>query len=247
MPDHAHMKTAAGGKVGKTAGYHHGDLRSALLDAARCLIETKGPEGFTMKDASRMAGVSVAAPYRHFDDRDSFIYALVEEEFSTLGAKMAAIRDREAPGSPEAIHAMGMTYLYHAIERPGMFQLMFASTKTQTLSETKGERISEGDKCFGTLVSVVEAFVARHGGDAGDVMGLVAQLWTIVHGTASLCIHEKLDYMIPNADIEDIVHEAEYNLLSGYLKRRGLSPRGDGIKALSPVSHAQPVATTDEH
>ena len=74
-------------------GYHHGNLRQALVDAALKLIEEKGPDGFSVAEACRMAGVSTAAPYKHFKDREEILHAVILEAMHRMGAAMQAAAD----------------------------------------------------------------------------------------------------------------------------------------------------------
>src|SRR4029078_1126038 len=71
-------------------GYHHGNLREALIAAARRLIAVHGPQGFTLNEASRTAGVSPSAPYRHFRDRNALIEATAEEGFNLFRERLLA-------------------------------------------------------------------------------------------------------------------------------------------------------------
>ncbi len=204
-------------KARRAGGYHHGDLRSALLDAARQLIEDRGPNEFTMKDASQMAGVSVAAPYRHFSDREGLLAALTDEEFRIRATELETIRDSLPLGSIDAIIAMGQSYVSRAVERPGLFHLIFGSERPDPAGGPHHLETSNGDRCFGALVGAVMAFVEAHSCPKDDVMGLVGQLWSIVHGAASLQIHHNFQRMLPEIDTQALIHDAAHNLLTGYL------------------------------
>lgn len=196
--------------------YHHGDLRTALLSAARHLLEERGPDGFTMKDASQMAGVSVAAPYRHFSDRDALLAALSETAFQERGEEMEQILARHAEGSIEAIIEMGQCYVRHAVEQPGMFAVMFGSGDE---TEDKYPNLHQAaDRCFGTLLAAISAFIKAHNRSEEDLLNIAAQLWAMVHGTASLQIQESFTKKIPTIDIMQMVeHGSRYTLL-GYLQ-----------------------------
>ena len=107
-------------------GYHHGNLKEALVRAALDLIAEKGPAGFTFADAARSAGVSPAAPYRHFVDRRALLSTLAAEGFTELAAVYRkAIGAGKTPRTRLAVS--GRAYLAFAAERPQLFWLMFAS------------------------------------------------------------------------------------------------------------------------
>src|SRR6201996_5494872 len=95
--------------------YHHGDLKRALTSAALTLVAEKGPKGFTLTEAARRAGVSAAAPYRHFADKAELLAAVAEQGFRDLHTSLAA----EAPSSPSArVTALGRAYVRWAVAHP---------------------------------------------------------------------------------------------------------------------------------
>src|ERR1700760_3490751 len=92
-------------------GYHHGNLREALIDAAVELIATKGPAGFTIAEAARLAGVSPAAPYRHFRDADALLAEVALRGFERLAATLSAAWNEGRPDPVAAFEALGSAYL----------------------------------------------------------------------------------------------------------------------------------------
>src|ERR1700761_7772584 len=108
-------------------GYHHGNLREALLQAALDLIAQKGAAGFTFADAARMAGVSPAAPYRHFRDRDELLSSIAQRGFEQFEALLAAAWDDGRPDTLSAFERVGKAYLAFAREEPAYYSAMFES------------------------------------------------------------------------------------------------------------------------
>jgi AcrR family transcriptional regulator len=106
-------------------GYHHGDLRVALLASAAELLDEGGPEAVSLRECARRAGVSHAAPYRHFATKEALLLALAEEGFDGLAAAgdeaMRRVRDPR-----ERLDAYGVAYVHFALEHPARFRLMFA-------------------------------------------------------------------------------------------------------------------------
>ena len=105
--------------------YHHGNLREALIQAARELIKEKGPAGFTFADAARSAGVSAAAPYRHFRDREALLADVAREGFRRFEAMLST---GWADGKPDALTAfnnVGRAYLAFARAEPAYYAAMF--------------------------------------------------------------------------------------------------------------------------
>ena len=113
-------------QVTRSRSYHHGDLKAALKDAALKLVREHGPRGFSLNEASRLAGVSVAAPYRHFADKDALLAelicdgnALLEHELREASAKAISIPDR--------MLEVGMAYIHFANAHRDYFAVIFNS------------------------------------------------------------------------------------------------------------------------
>jgi len=148
--------------------YHHGALRSALLEAAGDILETDGASALSLREAARRAGVSHSAPYRHFPNRDSLLAALAAEGFSLL---------REAAGKrPEG--DMGLGYVEFALTHPHRFRLMFGGQLR--LDEHPGLR-AQAEENFADL----QGAFASLGADAPFA---AAAAWSLVHGLASLML-----------------------------------------------------------
>lgn len=158
--------------------YHHGALRQALLDGARDMLTERGAEGFSLSALARRLGVSTAAPYRHFADRDALLDALCVEGYGLFGAALdRAARTTDDPR--ELLHALGVAYLTFAREHPALFGIMFAD---------RGDSVVEaGAPTFEPLVRAIVA--AQHVGalppDA-DPRVLSRTVWAALHGLAVL-------------------------------------------------------------
>ena len=108
-------------------GYHHGNLRQALVDAALELIEDKGPTGFTLSEAAKEAGVTPAAVYRHFEGRDDLIAECARQGFEIFSELMEYAYDTGQPSALAAFEATGRAYLAFARRHPGHYVAMFES------------------------------------------------------------------------------------------------------------------------
>src|SRR3954454_11603001 len=116
--------TNRGGDGGRR-GYHHGNLREALVRAALDLIAQKGPAGFTFAEAARLAGVSPAAPYRHFRDRDALLAEIARNGFERFAGKLEAAWNNGIPTPLSAFENLGRAYLDFAREEPASYAVMF--------------------------------------------------------------------------------------------------------------------------
>jgi len=108
-------------------GYHHGNLRQALVEAALALIAEKGPQGFTLSEAAKAADVTPAAVYRHFAGRDDLLAEVARQGFDIFAALMEYAYDAGRPTPLAAFEATGRAYLAFARRYPGHYQAMFES------------------------------------------------------------------------------------------------------------------------
>lgn len=108
-------------------GYHHGNLRQALVDAALQLIELKGPTGFTLSEAAKQAGVTPAAVYRHFEGREDLIAEAALQGYEIFGDLMQYAYESGQPSALQAFEATGRAYLAFARRYPGHYIAMFES------------------------------------------------------------------------------------------------------------------------
>ena len=108
-------------------GYHHGNLRQALVDGALKLIEVRGPSGFTLSEAAKQAGVTPAAVYRHFEGRDDLIAEAARQGYEIFADLMEYAYDKGQPSALAAFESTGRAYLAFARKYPGHYVAMFES------------------------------------------------------------------------------------------------------------------------
>ena len=108
-------------------GYHHGNLKQALIEAALSLIEAKGPTGFTLSEAAKTAGVTPAAVYRHYQGREDLIAEAARQGFEMFADLMQFAYDKGQPSALAAFEATGRAYLAFARKQPGHYIAMFES------------------------------------------------------------------------------------------------------------------------
>ena len=204
------MRKIAAKKVRRKAHYHHGELRDALIRATRELVEQRGAENFTLADACRVAGVTTAAPYRHFRGKEEILEEIASRGFEELGNRTTAILAEKGEGTLEGIVAMGQAYIAFAVEETAVFRLMFG----QQPSLKKAEHVLEATHtCFSKLIDQV-ALYCRRNKVRGDTQQIALRLWTFVHGAASLLIDQDYDAITPNIDVDQLVAGATPGLLA---------------------------------
>jgi len=165
-------------------GYHHGNLRETLIRAALELIAQKGSAGFTFADAARWAGVSPAAPYRHFRDRDDLLANVALRGFEQFETALASAWDDGRPDPLTALDRMGKAYLAFARAEPAYYSAMFESG---IAPDTSPELRAAGDRAFGVLRSAAEKVCAQAPPrDRPPALMLALHIWALAHGIASL-------------------------------------------------------------
>jgi len=165
-------------------GYHHGNLKEALVRAALELIAEKGPAGFTFAEAARWAGVSAAAPYRHFRDRDDLVADVALRGYQQFAE---ALSHAWADGRPDvhvAFDRLGKAYLNFARTEPAYYSAMFEGGIPLEANPALREA---GERAFGVLRNAVEQLIATMPDAARPpAMMMALHIWTMAHGIASL-------------------------------------------------------------
>jgi AcrR family transcriptional regulator len=165
-------------------GYHHGNLKEALLRAALELIAQKGPAGFTFAEAARWAGVSPAAPYRHFRDRDELLASIALRGFNLFEAALARTWDDGCPDVFVAFDRLGKAYLNFARTEPAYYSAMFEAAIPLGANPELREA---GDRAFAVLRAAAEKICAQTPTRTKPPALMVAlHIWAISHGIASL-------------------------------------------------------------
>jgi AcrR family transcriptional regulator len=182
-------------------GYHHGNLRQALIEATLALIVAKGPQGFTLSGAARQAGVTPAAIYRHFAGRDDLIAETARQGYVLFSAMLSEIA--AARGAPR-VRAMAQAYLAFAEAHPGHYIAMFESgidiARRPALSEAAGH--------------VRDLLHSACDGLCADTAEMTAHIWSLSHGVVALCLRNSAGLSQPREARAMLSHAVE-TYLSG--------------------------------
>ncbi|MGI9385683.1 MAG: TetR/AcrR family transcriptional regulator [Methyloligellaceae bacterium] len=196
-------------QVQPKSGYHHGDLREALISAAQQLVEEGGADKFSLADACRLAGVSTAAPYRHFRNREEILAEVTARGFDALHERSAKAVEAEGEGTTEAIVAMGRAYVTFAVEQQALFRLMFGQDPAVKEAE---QVLGTGRCCFEWVIQQVAIYCEKNGVE-GDAVEIAVRLWTFVHGASSLLIDDDYANVVPDLDVDAMITRATPGLL----------------------------------
>jgi AcrR family transcriptional regulator len=181
---------APASKVADKGGrYHHGDLRRALVDAAFELVKEHGPRGITLREAARRAGVTHAAPYRHFADKEALLAALAEEGFMRLRATVERAIEGVGPG--DVLEAIGVAYVRFARAHPSQFRVMFGA---EMGDKRRYPSLMQADQAvFDILCSAIRSSQEAGIIAAGNPARLGMVQWSMLHGVAALVVDGQLE------------------------------------------------------
>jgi len=177
-------------KVADKGGrYHHGDLRRALVEAAFELVKEFGPAGITLREAARRAGVTHAAPYRHFADKEALLAAVAEEGFVRLRTEIEEGIVGVEPG--DLLEIIGVIYVRFARKHPSQFRVMFGA---EMGDKRRYPTLTQADQAvFDVLCKAIrtaqEAGVVAQGNPAR--LGMVQ--WSMLHGVAALVVDGQME------------------------------------------------------
>jgi AcrR family transcriptional regulator len=165
-------------------GYHHGNLKEALVRAALELIAEKGPAGFTFADAARWAGVSPAAPYRHYRDRDALLADVARRGFELFAGVLAKAWGDGGPDVLAGFDRLGKAYLDFAKREPAYYSAMFEAGVPLDADPLLREA---SERAFAVLRGAAEKLVALMPAQGRPPALMVAlHIWSMTHGIASL-------------------------------------------------------------
>lgn len=162
------------------SGYHHGDLRATLVLTAMTMLEAG--EVFSLRALAREAGVSTAAPYRHFADRDQLESALAVQGLHDLMRDLAV--GRSTPRSAADVGDLAVAYVHFALQRPALFRLMFG----RECDDQDDERVRAAAALHDHLIDAMTALYPR-----SDARQLATAGWSLAHGLAFLHLDGKFD------------------------------------------------------
>lgn len=176
-------------------GYHHGDLRVALIATGLKKLEEGSAESLSLREIAREIGVSATAIYRHFPDKDSLLSALAAEGMAQLAREQKAAGKA---GGKEGFAEMGRAYVRFAMNNPALFRLVFSS-----LPATAGPNCANPEDSPGWLLRQSITELAGPKASEAQRKAGVLRAWALVHGLAMLI----LSGQIAPKDIDQLINE----------------------------------------
>lgn len=174
------------------SGYHHGDLRSALIDAGLALTRAGGPDALSIREATRRVGVSPNAAYRHFADREALLTAVAEVIQERIAARMRSAGANSGPPAESArrrLRAVGLGYIEFALDEPGWFGVVFFGANLTSVTDEAGASLAPP---YRALVEALDAMLTAGVLTPRRREGAEWSCWSAVHGFAGLALHGPL-------------------------------------------------------
>ena len=183
-PDKAPSKIAD-----KGGRYHHGDLRRALVEAALELVKEHGPAGITLRESARRAGVTHAAPYRHFADKEALLAAVAEEGFVRLRRETEQAMEGVSP--EDLLEVIGVVYVRFARRNPSQFRVMFGA---EMGDKRRYPSLTQADQSvFDLLCEAIRRSQAAGVVASGNPARLGMVQWSMLHGVAALVVDGQME------------------------------------------------------
>jgi AcrR family transcriptional regulator len=205
--------------------YHHGDLRRALVVAAARVVRRQGAHRATLRAIARAAGVSQAAPYHHFRDRDGLLAAVAADGFRQLAAGMTEAAGRAPASGLERLRAAGLAYVRFAVANAEVYRLMFGGLLRA--ADRDAELAEAEDEAYATLARLL----GGGGGGGAGTEAVQRTAWATVHGLSMLLLDGRLAGDRPTAAAAD------------RLAREVTDVLGRGLRFFAPTGRSTPSET----
>jgi AcrR family transcriptional regulator len=210
--DHLPTKPAPGKATRPSKrAYHHGDLRAALMQAALALIAEHGVKGLALSDAAHLAGVSVAAPYRHFKDKDALLAEIAAEGFRLFRDALALAAKKNQGDKVKALAEMGVAYVEFAIQHKSHFKVMWGSG----ISKADYPMVQEpAHQAYLLLQQAALDLLPNAKPDRQRA--LVSAAWSLVHGYATLMLEHELEGVAAEQSDMKLLRQSVHLLLDQF-------------------------------
>jgi AcrR family transcriptional regulator len=209
-------------------GYHHGNLKEALIEAAQRFIAERGIGGFTLADAAKLVGVTPAALYRHFRGRDALVAEVAFRGYDELARRLG--RALQSEGTPlERFTRMGEAYLAFAEQEPGFYTAMFSAkpAEGEACAPFWAKSVESGGKPVGNAFDFLVQALAEtfpEGFQSVDVRFIAIEVWALSHGIATLDAAGQLPKGLGLPDKYELLRAGVLALVHGALQGRANAP-----------------------
>lgn len=170
--------------------YHHGNLREALIQAGLRILDEHGLAGLSLREAARKAGVSHAAPYRHFKNKKELTRAIAMEGFRQLTEALDTARTGAGSEFEQKLYQTGCAYVNFATGNPELIKLMFS--QEQSMEGCEGNKPDNSIDAFGRLLGIFQNRFSGSRHREYSPEGLALSAWAFVHGLSHILIEKQI-------------------------------------------------------
>lgn len=199
--------------------YHHGNLETALVEAATRLIEERGPAALSLREVARAVGVSHSAPYRHFPNKHALLEAIAIGGFQDLSDALDPVIEEHVNDPRRQMIEAGAVYILEAFNNPQRAQLMFGGVLPRE-SQTAGLK-DAAEASFSRCIAIIKQGQQQGVFRQGSTRGLVLTFWAAAHGLAMLLIADQFGILAPGEGAETLWYRVAETLLAGFLTDPG--------------------------
>jgi AcrR family transcriptional regulator len=177
-------------QVAETRPYHHGDLRRALVDAARRILEAEGPTALSLRAVAREAGVSPAAPYHHFKDKAELLDAVAEQGWQILDHMMAEAKAKA--DRKDKLNSLGIAYVCFARENPALYRVMYDAARDK---EALPEQMHDNEDSAYCKVRDTMVELGADPNATTEIELATTAAWCAAHGLAEMAGFKQFDHL----------------------------------------------------
>ena len=196
--------------------YHHGDLRNALIQAATTVLVEKGAAALSLREVAKVAGVSHAAPYRHFRDKAALLRVLAQGGFERLTAAINTAAENSPYNPEQKLIEAGVAYVRNAVQHPEITRLMFAAT-----IEPQQDRayLAASAASYEALLDIIREGIEQGSFRQQPPQQLVLVAWASMHGLAMLAVASLLEVdMDDEQALDTLIRSVARNVIYGIVK-----------------------------
>jgi AcrR family transcriptional regulator len=196
--------------------YHHGNLRNALIQAATAVLLAKGAAALSLREVAKVAGVSHAAPYRHFPDKAALLRVLAQEGFEHLTAAINLAIESSPHNSEQRLIEAGVAYVRIAVQQPEITRLMFGGAVE---SQQDSAYLAASAASYGALLGVIREGIAQGTFRQRPPQELVMVAWASMHGLAMLVVANLLEVDLDDEPaLDTLIRSVARNVIYGIVK-----------------------------
>jgi AcrR family transcriptional regulator len=174
--------------------YHHKDLKEALIQNGLVLLNEVGIKNFSLRKVASMCGVSHAAPYKHFKDKDELVEAINNQVWNSFTLKLKESVNSSDAKPKDQVMEIGKAYVQFMVENPEYLKFMFLSNNDTAIRIENNEFIGHEETAFEVFKNIAQEYLVENEYDKEQQIGAILAMWSMVHGIALLICNKSIKY-----------------------------------------------------